>query len=183
MQKCGIKEKRTMNVNEIEKLHDEVYCLLEPNASYMSGGNREDVRYFLPVGFLEDLSWLITYIVIPILTNTIGAILAEFIVRNKSEKILQSNGEFCIYTNGAKTKTDDLKKNEKVAKQLEELNLLRQELLNQQTHNEFNPSVENISRAKKEIIEVLLANGLPNNIAMKVSDKIVQVTLDNLRKD
>jgi hypothetical protein len=168
-----------MQQDDIYQLHDEVYYLLEPHASFLSGCEREDVRHFLPNEYLESLSWLTIYIVIPILTNAVGSILANFLKHEKEEKILQVEIGPRVYLNGPRTINDEFKERETVVRQQEELALMMQELsiVYQNIENNCNPTKESISSAKEELYEVLLVNGFPTNIALKESDRIIQLIL------
>jgi hypothetical protein len=95
----------------------------------LCGSARDDVRYHLPAEFLEKISWLAMFIVIPILNNTIGTTLANFLNRTKNKKVLQADSETPRYIKGPRTKNDARIEQETVSCQQEELIGMKRELL------------------------------------------------------
>src|SRR5208337_404752 len=83
-------------MDTLDDLHTEVYQILEPHASYATGGYGDDVRHFLPVGFLESLAWLSLYVILPILTGTVSSLLSDFLTRAARRTSLPPPDRLCF---------------------------------------------------------------------------------------
>jgi hypothetical protein len=169
--------------NEIVILQDKVYSLLEPRASYLSGGSENDVRHFIPSEYLDTLSWLVVTVAIPILTNTIGAIVASTIMHDKTSRAVIIIDNPRTNLGGPITKDKEYKDLELAVEQKEKLTALMLELFNAypQIIKEGNLTEDSILSAKEEIYKVLSDNGLPSSVSQEDSEKIIQIILEHFQ--
>jgi|SRR5208337_444899 len=178
-------------MDTLDDLHNEVYQILEPHASYATGGYGDDVRHFLPVGFLESLAWLSLYVILPILTGTVSSLLSDFLKREDRRKALHQPEGPRIYlprrpatrfwdtllgrSDGGEVEVCPLQQHE-LDEMIRELHLTARSL------SRHLPQAEKLLAAQRELCDVLLANGWPSELARSDSESIVRSTLNLLDK-
>jgi hypothetical protein len=69
----------------VDELVDTSYSILAPHATYISAGQDDQNRYFIPPEVLEALSWIATSIVVPMLTGVATDLIKQRFVPHKGD--------------------------------------------------------------------------------------------------
>jgi hypothetical protein len=73
-----------------QDLADMVYYTLEPHAAYISRGDDDHVRYFVPQEILEVLAWIGLNVCVPILTGAAATLAVDTFKKNAKENSLKA---------------------------------------------------------------------------------------------
>jgi hypothetical protein len=156
-----------------EELGDSTYAVLEAHVSYANAGEGEHVRHFLPVEFLQALSWLCVSVLIPTLTGAAGTLIAEYLKRPKGQRAIASDD------NPRTILRSRLRPfwSKRPLLNYRDVPRLREEartLLIRHSGNFYDLS--RADEAHRMLTEILYANGWPASIAEEDATRIVSAT-------
>jgi hypothetical protein len=146
-----------MSENNIDETFDIVYYVIEPKASFISQGDDDNVRYFIPPEILEILVWIALNVSLPILSGVATSVLADRF-KEKDHKV--------------QLKALEIQKNE-----LEHLKIEVKAALDRLDKEKL-PSKEQAHIAQASLAQVLRINGWPLDIA----ETDAEITVVKLRE-
>jgi hypothetical protein len=157
---CSQAQKEIMMAsNNIEDLFNSVYYILEPHASFISKGEDDHTKYFLPPEVVEVLSWIALNVALPVLVGVAQSTITERLQkRNEGKK-----DETLVALEMQRKELDLLQQEVK-----QSLNLLKQEQ---------SPDKDSIHIARVNLAPVLSINGYPTDIARVDADKTIDTIL------
>jgi hypothetical protein len=145
-----------------EDLFDAVYERLLPHASYISAGDDDSARYFIPPEVFETLVWIVCNVAVPVLTGVSASIISDrlsAIKRGKREEI-----------RALKTPANDLPV---ILKEIHDAATLP---------NPQRPTIGMLTRARDNVEEVLRANGFPAPVAAAAADEAINAAVETTWK-
>lgn len=144
------------------QLGDLAYDILEPYAAFICKGEEDQSLYFIPPEVLAFLAWVVTNVIVPILTDTLSSGIAEKLKQKDRDEV-----------NVLKKKITDLET---------ELKRLREEvvLALEKLDDTQRPSNHQIMIARVSLVEILVVNGWPFELANRNADEIVSKFIEYL---
>src|SRR5271165_982676 len=141
------------------ELVDSIHKVIEPHASYLSRGPEDENRYLVPVEILEALAWIVTNVLLPVVTGVAVAVVSARIDQKDRERTLRA----------MEVTEEELRQIKRdVSKVLAQSQQLPE------------PTDEAAARARERIIVILKLNGWPTDLANRDAEAIISEALQQL---
>lgn len=157
--------------NELEKLHEEICYILQPNITFANGGCNNSTKHFLNFNFLDSLGWVILYVVLPITLSLSSSKIYDFLKSRGGHRVKVRNDEGSKYIDN--NLNNEIKYNETTSKN--EIDFLHSELeqIFKQIQRSNALSTQIIENTHNVILEFLLSNGWPKEAALEDTKSII----------
>ncbi len=164
------------NRNSISVYTEEITKVLEPSLIFVNGGYGHNVSHHVDYSFVELFSYLVAYVIMPILTGIVSNKLSNHIHLRGGNKVKLGIEDGYMTVIGEKEFSDE---NVITMKELADI---KKDLVNDDKLLANSPINSNKSEeALEALTELLVSNGWPQKIARFNAEKIIK-NIINLKK-
>ncbi|MCF6260712.1 MAG: hypothetical protein L3J98_11235 [Gammaproteobacteria bacterium] len=145
-----------MKTGQVNEVVNTIYNVLEPHATYISKGADDTDHYFVPAEILEALSWIISNVMVPIITGVTSGVTVSVLVERIKKRREEQQIQALVLER----------------EEIESLKLSVQTALNH-LEEKTSPCQNDFSLVEADLVEILMINGWPTDLAKRDAEEIL----------